>query len=54
MRERCRRHFGAPDGVIQPYWRSQIAEMEHLRKTDPNLCVACAFPELWSEGLNST
>lgn len=41
-----------PDGVIQRYWRTQVAEMEHMRKTDPALCVAFAFPELRREGFN--
>jgi hypothetical protein len=35
----------APDGVVQRYWRSQIAEMRHLFRTDPSLCIAFAFPE---------
>jgi hypothetical protein len=42
----------APDGAIQRYWRAQIAEMEHLSKTDPALCVAFAFPEQRREGYN--
>src|SRR5262249_38480852 len=36
----------APDGVIQRYWSTQLAEMDQLRKVDPALCVAYAFPEL--------
>jgi len=36
----------APDGAIQRYWRTQLAEMEHLSKTDPAACAAYAFPEL--------
>jgi hypothetical protein len=42
----------APDGAIQRYWRAQIAEMEHLGKNDPGLCVAFAFPEQRREGYN--
>jgi hypothetical protein len=42
----------APDGVIQRYWRVQIAEMEHLSTSDPALCVAFAFPEQRREGYN--
>jgi hypothetical protein len=42
----------APDGVIQRYWRSQLAEMDHLRKSDPALCMAFVFPELRREGFN--
>jgi hypothetical protein len=36
----------APDEPIQRYWRTQIAEMEHLGKTDASACAAFAFPEL--------
>jgi hypothetical protein len=36
----------APDGAIQRYWRAQLAEMEHLSRTDSPACAAYAFPEL--------
>jgi uncharacterized protein DUF4339 len=36
----------APNGPIQRYWRAQIAEMEHLSRTDASACAAYAFPEL--------
>jgi hypothetical protein len=42
----------APNAAIQRYWRTQIAEMEYLSKSDPSLCVQFAFPELRREGFN--
>jgi hypothetical protein len=36
----------APDGTIQRYWRAQLAEMEHLSRTNASACAAYAFPEL--------
>ena len=36
----------APDEPIRRYWHTQIAEMEHLSKTDASACAAFAFPEL--------
>jgi hypothetical protein len=42
----------APDSALQRYWRSQLAEMEHLRKRDPAQCVAFSFPELHRGGFD--
>ena len=36
----------APDGVLLRYWKTQLAEMEHLRATDPAHCIAYLFPQL--------
>jgi hypothetical protein len=43
-----------PDGALQRYWRSQLAEMESLRKKDPALCLAYLFPELRDSSFNLT
>jgi hypothetical protein len=42
----------APDAAVHRYWRTQLAEMEHLNKGDAANCAAFAFPELRREGYN--
>jgi hypothetical protein len=42
----------APDAASHRYWRSQVAEMEHLSRSDAALCVAFTFPERRAPGFN--
>ena len=36
----------APDEPLIRYWRSQIAELQFLSRTDPKACAGLAFPKL--------
>lgn len=43
-----------PDVELIAYWKSQIAEMEYLNKTDATRCVEFLFPELRQKDFNLT
>jgi hypothetical protein len=34
-----------PDAELTAYWKTQLADMQHLEATDPVRCVEFAFPE---------
>ena len=44
--------LAAPDGALLRYWKTQLAEMEHLRRTDPALCIAYVYPQLREKNFN--